>query len=79
MALVCSRVSVAAHEHLQPAVIPQAHHHANAGQVVADALAHADAVGALVAAGSGGEVVVELVQTTDEGFVAAARSGVSSP
>ena len=60
---------VAAHQHLQSAVTAEPHHHANAGQVVADLLPHRDAVGAAVLRGRRFQVVVDAVQPADEGVV----------
>ena len=64
--------AITAHQHLHVAVLTQAHHHADPRQVVADALAHADAVGPLVALRRSLDVVVEAVQAADEGVVGAA-------
>ena len=64
------RETVPAHQHLHVTVITEAHDHADARQVVADPLAHADAVGALVTRRWFLEVVVKTVQSTDEGVVA---------
>ena len=63
--------SVTAHQHFDPAVGAQSHHHANSRQVIPDPLAHADAVGPFVALWSNLKIVVETVQTTDEGVVTA--------
>ena len=61
--------AVTTHQHLQMTVIPEAHHHSNTGQVVANPLPHADAVGALVARRRILEIVVEAVESADEGVV----------
>ena len=64
--------AIAAHQHFHVAVLTQAHHHADPRQVVADPLAHADAVGPLVALRRRLDVVVEAVQAANEGVVDAA-------
>ena len=62
--------AISTHQHLKMTVIPEAHHHANAGQVVANPLPHADAVSPLVALWRILEIVVKTVESADEGVVA---------
>ena len=61
------------------AVVPKAHHHAYAWQVVANALTHADAVSTLVGVWWIFQIVVEAVQTANEGVVAVAASVCELP
>ena len=61
--------TVSAHQHLHPAIAAQSIDHADPGQVVADALAHADAVGPFVAVRRFVQIVVDTVQTTHEHVV----------
>jgi len=63
--------TIAAHQHLQVAVIPEAHHHADTGEVIPNPLPHADAVGPLVGLRWRLEIVVKAVEPTDEGVVEA--------
>ena len=62
--------AISTHQHLQMTVIPEAHHHADAGQVIANPLPHADAVSPLVALWRILEIVVKTVEPADEGVVA---------
>ena len=61
--------AVTAHQHLEPSIAPEADHHADPGQVVADLLPHRDAVGPPVLRRWIQQVVVEAVQSADKGVV----------
>ena len=61
--------AIAAHQDGKAPIAAQAVDHADAGQVITDLLPHADAVSALVLRWFRLEVVVDAVQTADEGVV----------
>ena len=61
--------AISAHQHFHPTIAAQSEDHPDPRQVVANSLAHADAVGTLVAGGRCLQIVVDTVQTTHEHVV----------